>query len=1660
MCDYIQQDLYPADINGINCNLLGNAPYSLPSLINHCYYDRTTNKYKLLSCTNTISNTFYYDKPDCSGTPYTFQTIDECDHGSTDEYIKIQKCTTPMNHISDKCGYVQLRKNYAIDPLDECIESSDTFSYLWKCHSSKPSLYYWNSNTCGDLTTADANFTVTPISFSCSSNKCSHMKLQTYSTNNCQITDNTPSKTRPYIIDTCFNWFNDNNNMVSEIYNCYQNSNGQNIFYGIGYNKPNCDDSYGSHVIFNLTEQCQLNSTNRYIIQCDNISLIPINTSTTTNPRSTTLNLNITALSTSFQTTSFQTTPSSTLKNERVFYVSSTGKDSCSGTVNIQGGTEPCGTLRQAVSVASFAVGYYNISKVEIIVQGQNPTEIKDYIDRIGTNPCIPGVLNTYITYFEEITITFDPNFIHNMQDWYDKDLCESGTKSSKGFFAQHINANYGIIINNLIFDSYIFEGRTSQPFYIVYIDTFTCNHCIFSNIIISSDHHILDTYNQNNHEQFPSLIVSSVMKFSHSKFENIIYILSSDSYEYDYSFIHVKLVTEINQDVESFGVTMIDSSVTNIDKLNRFIDIYMYAAFGIPKGQFLITNSTFDNIFLFDTIFYHNPYTLGGSTNFIISNCDFFNLNLGSILHVGDGKLFITLSDINITTPQTIQNFIATKQSFGIIDTIDDYSLFIFESKIDIINIRDVNIEYLYGHYLSQNCNSDDRIEWAITWGLIEKHYMRKDLDFIYFIFHCAIPIQFMHTLGTVDITYLSVSNDITDILVEEYKQFIIDEIQSLPGHIKDTIYINLQYLFEENTGFIYNDGGELSIEYFYVYGIGVHDYIIFNPNGDLSINQMIAKPETYCTVTPCTYDRDALQIGTWVRFSAGDSKCSSDEFRITNSYLYGSADQSIIVGSGYGYLHNITVDTAGMGIGADADCVYLEIISSQFIDIGPYYSASRYFLNAYDDILSPFVLLSSELFIKDTIFSYIAPYQFNFFGTERWFNIVAESDTTRRITLINNIFEINDQNVVRPYPTNHSMHYLDEIDWERAAVDENYTVEIDLNKYFLLNGTMEIKDDVDITMINNEFRINENNLYVNETTLTDIDIPWIYINNTDGLICMSGNQFTNKAIHIYNGNVTSCVKPELLQYFDVEDCNSYGTFGSSVINNNHGQPNVFNINDNNVESIIIAEANSYIGLDNNIIHIKNTFNHTDLLHIMNGNYLFVDTIINSSSHHDIKINEHCDVNCYSIVNNDFNLISTLHVMCENTSDTFNNTVSIHEISEVQYKSHWSPYLIKIVPHNNGSYVPGEALSLNYSIYDEYNNIIDVVNQEFILNFKSTNPEHLISSFQLVINSDGICTECRNGISFSAVTLDMVNQTYTFSGSVANNFANINDLLTITVKSCPSGYGASGTRGLCDACARGYVNLVPTEEPCYYCNENEIDGITCPGLDSIIVDYNYWVMVYQFSKMDNDVFASDYIVSSKCAGQYCCQLENGCDLMHDSEFLCAANRDFGTALCGQCLPGFSEVYGTTKCMRCDAYYVLRLLVPILYGLGWALFILITKTSKVKKSENLALESNDSKCNCNCTQKLKTLCCCCVSNEDGKQPKKDVLTRDKYLNSLEVMVSKIILYYYQSISYILTTSEMQSNLYGFIELSNLNILLFIKFDDDDEGYCLLKNMTA
>eukprot|EP01083_Nonionella_stella_P049805 132679_1 len=903
-----------------------------------------------------------------------------------------------------------------------------------------------------------------------------------------------------------------------------------------------------------------------------------------------------------------------------------------------------------------------------------------------------------------------------------------------------------------------------------------------------------------------------------------------------------------------------------------------------------------------------------------------------------------------------------------------------------------------------------------------------------------------------------ISVANDITDKVTNAYKDYIVDELNSIVGEINHTIYINFAFDIDQDleygdSFFIYN-GGTLSMDSFYIYGAGAHQTIIYSP-GSLDIDGMVTYPDTYCThEQECQYDAQALQVQNWISFAEANTAYSI--LTISNCHLYGNNGVAFDFNYGFVFMYNVTLEMATYGVFLSNNDIELEIDSCVFKNIGPYYGSPNHALYALDPTVQPFYLYSKYVRIKDSVFSFVDPYQFHLFSSDFY----GDSDTvSREIQLIGNSFELSDVDVLYPYPLNHTL---------------DHNPDLDLNQYFVVHGWLRIPNHANATLINNAFVLNDKNRFVTEDILIEYAMANIYVTNVNGTTCISGLKGTNLALWIQNGNVSSCVKPEMIDYFDIDDCQSYGSFGGTdndALGHNDGAPNIFNIN-NNISSIIEVESGAFVSLHHNVINPQQP--NLNLLYIENGNYLLTDTIINETYDYDIRIRPHCAPLCVSLIDNDPHQMTIFHALCNESKrdDPFRSLYDEDNQHLIHTTNHWMPWYIHIDSITD-EYFAGGQLELTYSIYDIDHNNISNYNKDITIDLESTNEDELFAKFQLYIDKSGECQGCN--VYLQTCTIDMTGSPYALKPSVFNGDLLVNSFINFTVIECPSGYGLSTTAKQCEECKIYYANLVPTNTSCFKCDE-DVDGVFCRGSNHIITQKSHWMAVYGYNNALDDLYfisnnATHYnpIISGRCPPGYCCDVDAGCDYMYETSSLCAAHRNASVPLCGRCEYGYSELFGSAKCGACDHSNLYLMLYPIIIGLGWSLVILITKSSPSKKKTHP--KNRETKCHalhsC-CTkckgyfQAIKSLCSPkCAKCKQDKTTHKPI-TKDDFMNTLEVMIIINMAYYYQTIINLVSLDNgVPTSLIAFANLFDMNVFSMIPSDtDSDKEQCLFKNMTA
>eukprot|EP01084_Bolivina_argentea_P210310 358009_1 len=453
-------------------------------------------------------------------------------------------------------------------------------------------------------------------------------------------------------------------------------------------------------------------------------------------------------------------------------------------------------------------------------------------------------------------------------------------------------------------------------------------------------------------------------------------------------------------------------------------------------------------------------------------------------------------------------------------------------------------------------------------------------------------------------------------------------------------------------------------------------------------------------------------------------------------------------------------------------------------------------------------------------------------------------------------------------------------------------------------------------------------------------------------------------------------------------------------------------------------------------------------LLNISTGNILFLDLILPSAPMIDIWYD---NSSCISIYNDrlksNINYVAKILLKCNDNIPT-NTLIKSLDANTTKNVSSFSASKLYFYVQQNSTYYPGSSLLFNYKILDTLNNSID----HFNFNYSEININVENSTLNLIasinIDKNGTCPLCNSGITISGANLlRTLYGIYDLELQLGEtSLILLNKHIYLQIIACPIGFGSTNNKWQCQQCPPTTYNLIPNNtEECKSCDENINNGIYCEsGL--VYIESNHWIGINENS-----------LSSSLCPYSYCCQNNDYCkftnidgiSIQYKNNELCALNRNPNSYLCSKCNQGYSQVFRSAICKKCDdkLFYYLPLVIYFGFGLLYTMLLLLPQMDIVKlKHSNKPLLS-DSKDN-----KFKKCVCCC---------KKSILGFNKsyFMEMIKVLLFKGILYYQQSLSQILINSNIEPTaLSWWISLFNLSIFQINSSNDD--GFCFYDGMTA
>eukprot|EP01084_Bolivina_argentea_P224687 379885_1 len=351
-----------------------------------------------------------------------------------------------------------------------------------------------------------------------------------------------------------------------------------------------------------------------------------------------------------------------------------------------------------------------------------------------------------------------------------------------------------------------------------------------------------------------------------------------------------------------------------------------------------------------------------------------------------------------------------------------------------------------------------------------------------------------------------------------------------------------------------------------------------------------------------------------------------------------------------------------------------------------------------------------------------------------------------------------------------------------------------------------------------NSEFSSVISNRFINNNEYS----PWLYYFDNTGVNCLSGNEMDNYAIQLVNTNLTSCLRPELINCFNVGDFCQYGLYGLINKDIDYDTRSIFRRTHN--ISVIWNCSNNYMALDN--VQIHNIY-----MTITQGNIFLLDSRLISDNHEALTDILYDNVSCHVIYNdrmgNNYHQIAKFAILCQ---DNHNGNVTLSKSMQAAVTksvNHFSATTLTFLATDH-EYWPGSVLYFNYSITDVFGNIVNYTVSKLhstihipIIIIQNTNLS-LLMGFS--IDKYGKCDLCDAGITiFGANLLDSFETLYKINVTLDYEYLLLNnDHIYLRIVGCPIGYGATTNKYHCEKCSTSKFNLISNNtNECLSCDDH-----------------------------------------------------------------------------------------------------------------------------------------------------------------------------------------------------------------------------------------------
>eukprot|EP01084_Bolivina_argentea_P109921 196358_1 len=1271
---------------------------------------------------------------------------------------------------------------------------------------------------------------------------------------------------------------------------------------------------------------------------------------------------------------------------------------------------KPCGQLSYVLFNSAKSRRTINDSHVIIYVNGANnsvspPTAFNDdyYLQH-----CYPFIETSF-------TIIFNSS-IRSTQDWHPLlSWCLANRESSwmssiTALWIIRCNSYVSIQVENLVYDNTacsLIDMTNSGWTRLDLASSFCCKNCLFRNL--SADQNLYQ------HVSKPALMrLGAQTVFENCTFENILVTpqtssIITDGYDPsdwisfikifgNASFIHCQF-----HNISAVGSNGYFISTTVDDGVFKFITFDHITVNNVDEVHYRATRFIYAN---YEEVKFNSYNTIN-----IISSSFTGPLN---IIYVDQGPYFIYINNIYIEATQY-----------------DDSNSYTFDEINHYLKTRvSSNKSYfLYntiyngdGSTLTFN-NSYYETQLKCRYTTIACH----DIPMAMYIYQsfpiCEPPMGLLYNDGTATLTNLTLTSNYNATF---YKQYLLKTWNITFGGM---YYLHYEF-FDIGT-----TGCQFDLSYLPYYSAIYNDYsgqlTMYNSsftngaNRNLLTNLGIAYIENMLTGNNADqYLSDQWILNPLTMFeNRGYLMINDSELKMSDVAIFQLYSGSLFIDNSSISHCSVAIHSAGT-----VDKMYLNKVHISETGLYAMQVPLVYYVNSYHktyitdkSYLVPIYISSKYISITNCYFEYISP-----LGLIKFANINEDIDEGM-IYLDNNIFLATGKMHLRSIDTNHSSININALNpklivYIVGMVSSTLTI-TEINELFQNEfkntGHISIPDPYTIVFGRNQFVYNVCPNTVSNTSrfILNYSIPWIFINTSTTDNCMASNIFHNYAILIEAGNLLSCKHPNILKNNNNSDCFvSLGPPNNLYTNKSQFISNLSFCN--NAEYAMMIHSQSYVLMD--YVEFLG-YNTTPVMITSPGTITFsiVDTLlISDNAVSSLEVPLFCQLNCYQVVDNDSNKIRQAVIECDqnliNSTGTYAKIEELAEIYEITESfSYWSASKVHI--YENGSFYPGGMIDFYYLLFDEYGNHV----QEYQYPIKIDLAYDKFNIYSVMtINENGVCDLCETRLYVEVININHTGS-FMINTFVEDKSLTVNDI-NVSIIDCPSGFGVDGSMKQCTPCSQGTYSLQSNRKLCQVCDAN-LRGISCSGSNIIAIDFNYWMKVN----------SQGQIISSDCPSKYCCSDMKGCEYINDYEQLCALNRDPTTPLCGKCIHGTSEVFGSNHCKVCNGTHFEYILVPMFLCILAAMYFLYFDKPSPSINEQFELD------------------------ELSKLIIKDQFTGTK------IMFFKVLVYFYQTLLLILLLGAPDTVHYIFPILQILNISIDYSTDNDKHGgYCFYEGMTA